>query len=102
MARLYAALTTRQRKPSGLGHIERHAAPLPEALRGIAISTYGKVIRRGWDWLGLLPSSPERINGIIEVPALAQALTLNKGDFVRTGPRGALYLSYRRAIQEAV
>jgi len=36
------------------------------------------------------------------VPSLSQALTLNKGDFVRTGPRGALYLSYRRAIQEAV
>ena len=92
----------RQRKPSGLGHIERYAAPLPEHLRGIAISTYGKVIRRGWDWLGILPAAPDRVTGIIEIPALSQALTLNKGDFVRTGPRGALYLSYRRAIQEAV
>jgi hypothetical protein len=92
----------RQRKPSGLGHIERHALPLPEPQRGIAISTYGKVIRRGWDWLGLQPSAPDRITGIVEVPALAESLTLNKGDFVRTGPRGALYLAYRRAIQEAV
>lgn len=92
----------RQRKPSGLGFLERHALPLPEHQRGVAISTYGKVIRRGWDWLGILPAAPERITGIIEVPALAQSLTLNKGDFVRTGPRGALYLSYRRAIQEAV
>ena len=92
----------RQRKASGLGHIERAASPLPEHLRGIAISTYGKVIRRGWDWLGILPAAPDRVTGIIEVPALSQALTLNKGDFVRTGPRGALYLSYRRAIQEAV
>ena len=92
----------RQRKASGLGHIERHAQPVAESLRGIAIRTYAKVIRRGWDWLGILPAAPERITGIIEVPALAQALTLNKGDFVRTGPRGALYLSYRRAIQEAV
>lgn len=92
----------RQRKPSGLGHIERFATPLPEHQRGIAISTYGKVIRRGWDWLGILPAAPDRVTGIIEIPALSQALTLNKGDFVRTGPRGALYLSYRRAIQEAV
>ena len=92
----------RQRKPSGLGHIERFALPLPEHVRGIAISTYGKVIRRGWDWLGILPAAPDRVTGIIEIPALSEALTLNKGDFVRTGPRGALYLSYRRAIQEAV
>lgn len=92
----------RQRKPSGFGYVQRHALPLPEQLRGIAISTYGKVIRRGWDWLGILPAAPERITGIVEVPALSQSLTLNKGDFVRTGPRGALYLSYRRAIQEAV
>jgi hypothetical protein len=92
----------RQRKASGLGHIERHAQPVAESLRGIAISTYGKVIRRGWDWLGILPAAPERITGILEVPSLSQALTLNKGDFVRTGPRGAVYLSYRRAIQEAV
>ena len=92
----------RQRKASGLGHIERHAQPVAESLRGIAISTYGKVIRRGWDWLGILPAAPERITGILEVPSLSQALTLNKGDFVRTGPRGALYLSYRRAVQEAV
>lgn len=92
----------RQRKASGLGHIERHAQPLPEYLRGIAISTYGKVIRRGWDWLGILPAAPDRVTGIIEIPALSQALTLNKGDFVRTGPRGAIYLSYRRVVQEAV
>jgi hypothetical protein len=92
----------RQRKASGLGHIERHAQPVAESLRGIAISTYGKVIRRGWDWLGILPAAPERITGILEIPSLSQALTLNKGDFVRTGPRGAVYLSYRRAIQEAV
>jgi hypothetical protein len=97
-----AVRTGRQRKPSGLGHIERHALPLSEALRGIAISTYGKVIRRGWDWLGILPAAPDRISGIVEIPALAQALTLNKGDFIRTGPRGALYLAYRSAIQEAV
>jgi hypothetical protein len=92
----------RQRRPSALGYIARHAAPLPEQDRGIAISTLGKVIRRGWDWLGLTPAGAEYIEGLIEVPALAEALTLTKTDFLRSGSRGALFLSYRKAIQEAV
>jgi hypothetical protein len=76
--------------------------PLPEELRGIAVSTFGKVIRRGWDWLALAPASADRIAGLIEVPALAESLTLNKADFIRAGARGAVYLAYRKAIQEAV
>ena len=36
------------------------------------------------------------------VPGLAECLTLNKADFVRSGPRGMTYLAYRKAIQEAV
>jgi hypothetical protein len=39
---------------------------------------------------------------VIEVPELAACLTLNKGDFIRTGARGATYLSFRKAIQQAV
>jgi hypothetical protein len=35
------------------------------------------------------------------VPGLAESLTLNKADFIRTGPRGALYLAYRKGMQEA-
>jgi hypothetical protein len=62
----------------------------------------GKVIKRGWDWLGVTSLQSERINGLIEVPDLAASLTLNKGDFIRTGTRGAVYLAYRKAIQEAV
>src|SRR5439155_5641618 len=67
-----------------------------------AVSTFGKVIKRGWDWLGVTPAAPERIGGLIEVPALAECLTLNKADFIRAGTRGATYLAYRKAIQEAV
>jgi hypothetical protein len=92
----------RQRRPSAVGYLARHGDPLPEQERGLAISTLGKVIRRGWDWLDLSPADGERIEGLIEVPALAEALTLNKGDFLRTGPRGALFLSFRKAIQETV
>ena len=92
----------RRRKPSALGYLSRHPAPLPEDQRGVAISTLGKVIKRGWDWLGVTSLQSERINGLIEVPDLAASLTLNKGDFIRTGNRGAAYLAYRKAIQEAV
>jgi hypothetical protein len=68
----------------------------------VAVSTFGKVIRRGWDWVALTPAAPERVAGLIEVPALAECLTLNKADFVRAGARGATYLAYRKAVQEAV
>ena len=97
-----AVCLARKRKPSAIGYLARTDGPLPEEQRGLAISTYGKVIKRGWDWLGLTPSAPDRVGGLIEVPALAEALTLNKGDFFRTGARGAMYLGYRKAIQEAV
>ena len=100
-ARLAVRLA-RKRKPSALGYLVRDAAPLPEERRGLAVSTFGKVIKGGWDWLGVTPAAGDRIGGLIEAPALAECLTLNKGDFVRSGPRGALYLAYRKAIQEAV
>jgi len=92
----------RKRRPAAAGYLVRAAEPLPEAFRGVAISTFGKVIRRGWDWLGLAPSGADRVAGLIEVPALAESLTLNKADFIRAGARGATYLAYRKAIQEAV
>jgi hypothetical protein len=92
----------RKRKPSALGYLIRVDHALTEDQRGLAISTFGKVIRRGWDWLGMTPTAPQRIGGLIEVPELAACLTLNKGDFIRTGTRGATYLAFRKAIQQAV
>jgi hypothetical protein len=93
---------SRKRKPAVIGWLMRGVAPLPEERRGLAVSTYGKVIKRGWEWLGVTTAQAERIGGLIEAPGLAECLTLNKGDFIRTGTRGATYLAYRRAIQEAV
>ncbi len=92
----------RRRKPAGAGYLVRTAEALPEELRGVAVSTFGKVIRRGWDWLALAPAAADRVAGLIEVPALAESLTLNKADFIRAGARGAIYLAYRKAIQEAI
>jgi hypothetical protein len=92
----------RKRKPSAVGTLVRAHLPLAEHQRGLAVSTLGKIIKQGWDWLGVTPAAPERVGGLIEVPALAACLTLNKADFIRVGPRGATYLAYRKAIQEAV
>ena len=97
-----AIRVARKRKPAGSGYVTRDSAPLPEDLRGLAVSTFGKVIKRGWDWLGIASNSLERVGGLMEVPALAECLTLNKADFIRAGARGATYLAYRKAIQEAV
>ncbi len=91
----------RRRTPSATGFIERNAL-LPADREGIAISTFGKVIKRGWDWLGLAPAARAHISGLIEAPDLAACLTLSKNDFIRTGTRGASYLAYRKAIQEVV
>lgn len=91
----------RRRKPSAVGYMYRET-DLPEHQRGIAISTLGKAIKGGWDWLGVSPSSPSEVGGILEVPALAECLTLNKSDFIRTGERGATYLAHRAAIQKSV
>ncbi len=92
----------RKRKPSALGYLVREDLPLAEERRGLAISTFGKVIKRGWDWIGMTPSTPERVGGLIEVPPLAASLTLNKGDFIRSGARGAAYLAFRKELQKAV
>jgi hypothetical protein len=97
-----AARLPRKRRPSAFGYLLRTGAPLPEDERGLAVSTLGKVIKRGWDWLGVSPAAPDRVGGLIEVPPLAECLTLNKADFLRSGQRGALYLAYRKAVQEAV
>jgi len=97
-----AARLPRKRKPSAQGWLARADAPLPEEERGVAVATLGKVIKRGWDWLGVAPAEADRISGLIEAPGLAEALTLNKGDFIRTGARGATYLAYRKILQEGV
>ena len=97
-----AVRLARRRKPSAVGYLIRERSPMLEERRGLCVSTLGKVIKRGWDWIGLTPSDPLRVAGVIEVPSLAECLTLNKSDFTRSGPRGATYLAYRKAIQEAV
>jgi len=63
----------RKRKPAALGYLFRAPHTLVEERRGVAVSTLGKVIKRGWDWLGLTPAAPERIGGLVEVPGWPSA-----------------------------
>ena len=68
----------RKRKPSATGYLVRRHTAFPEDEQGIAISTLGKAIKRGWDWLGLTPSTGDLVSGLIEAPALAAALTIGR------------------------
>src|SRR5207245_10640715 len=87
----------RKRRPAASGYLVRDPLPLREESRGLAISTFGKVIKRGWEWLGLAPSTPDRIGGLIEAPALAQALPPHKADSLRTGRRAPPARRHRNA-----
>ena len=92
----------RKRLPSAIAVLERHDLPLPDDRHGIAISTRGRVVRRGWDWLGLAPAAPFRITGLVEAPALAASLAPGGSDFVRSGPGASAYTAHRKAIQTVV
>jgi hypothetical protein len=50
----------------------------------VVAGTFGKVIKRGWDWLGLAPTAHAHISGLIEAPDLAANLTFSKNDFIRS------------------
>lgn len=89
-------------KPVGVGFVRRAKKELPEDERGIAISTYGKVIKTGWDWIGINPKNPEYIQGMVEVPDLAAILTTNKADFLRDTNSLQKYYRYRNAIKSEV
>lgn len=92
------------RRPVGFGYLMHrdsfsHFTP---HFRGIMVSTYGKTIRQGWEWIGLFPKSHEKLYGLVEVPGLAEILTTNKSDFLQDARSLKKYYRYRKAIQEAV
>ncbi|MEK7461099.1 MAG: ATP-binding protein [Patescibacteria group bacterium] len=70
--------------------------------QGLSISTYGKVIKSGWEWIGLETPTNQRLFGFVEIPALSQILTINKMDFLRDATSLKKYYRFRKAIQSAV
>lgn len=69
---------------------------------GLKISTYGKVIKGGWEWLGISPKNPELVSGIVEIPELSRILTTNKADFMTDTVSMRKYYQLRKAVQSAV
>jgi hypothetical protein len=88
----------RSRKPFALARFELHTAPVPEPVQGIAIATFGKIIKR--DWLKQHVKEMDRITGIIEVPELVECLTTSKCDFRRDGTAGNRYYRFNKAAQQ--
>jgi hypothetical protein len=97
-------LTRGSRRPVGVGYIAKRAlnsAP-NHNLKGLAVSAYGKVIKCGWEWIGVYPKSYDELYGAVEVPGLVALLTTNKTDFLHDGASIKKYYRYRKAVQAAV
>lgn len=86
----------------GFGHITKSETDIHEDMRGIAVSCFGKIIKRGWEWMGISPKSPHRIYGLVEVPGFSEILTTNKNDFLTDATSLKKYYRYRKAIQETL
>ena len=95
----------RRRTPSFAGFIERRAFVSADR-EGIAIATSGKVIKRGWDWLGLTPAAHGRFTGLVEAPDLAACLTLSKNDFIGAAraahPTSRIEKPFRRSCRASL
>lgn len=94
-------LGKRQKQLVGFGYLNKNKEQ-PSDFFGIGVSTYGKVIKQGWDWLGIFPKSVSQVYGLVEIPALSEILTTNKNDFLRDSASLKKYYRYRKAIQEAI
>lgn len=86
----------------GFGYLTKSVEETPEEYRGVAVSCFGKVIKRGWEWIGITPKSSKNISGLVEVPSLAELLTTNKNDFLTDAKSLQKYYRYRKATQEAI
>jgi len=75
------------------------ASSLPS---GLYISTFGKIIKGGWEWLGIMPKNAQALSGVVEIPALSEILTTNKNDFLSDSASLKKYYKFRKAVQEAV
>lgn len=87
-------------EPIGLGYLVLSQDPVPEELHGVAICTYGKVIRR--DLFRKFPKDAENITGLVEVPSLVAYLQTNKADFRRdaSGRFAQFYREMQRILGE--
>lgn len=81
---------------AGKAPSERHIAS------GLSVSTYGKVIKTGWEWVGIMPKSAETLVGVVEIPAISEVLTTNKSDFLTDAAHLRKFYRLRKAVQQAI
>lgn len=81
---------------AGKAPSERHISS------GLSVSTYGKVIKTGWEWVGIMPKSADTLCGIVEIPALSEVLTTNKSDFLTDAAHLRKFYRLRKAVQQAI
>lgn len=87
------------------GFLARLAGRAPDERRiasGLSVSTYGKVIKTGWEWVGIMPKSAEALVGVVEIPALSELLTTNKSDFLTDASHLKKFYRLRKAVQQAI
>lgn len=89
-------------EPGWLQKILGQAGTTASLPAGLWISTFGKVIKGGWDWLGILPKNSDSLVGLVEIPALSEILTTNKNGFLTDTGSLKKYYKYRKAVQESV
>ncbi|MDP2951675.1 MAG: ATP-binding protein [bacterium] len=85
----------------GFGFLAKNNDLVSDETNGVAISTYGKVIKRGWEWLGF-DFKTSGLFGLVEIPQLSEILTTNKADFLQDGASLKKYYRLRKAVQEAI
>ena len=111
----FKAAVGKSRRPAGIGFLARTeiqgnwldnflgkkiiATSLPA---GLCISTFGKIIKGGWEWLGIIPKHADNLSGVVEIPALSEILTTNKNDFLTDSASLKKYYKFRKSVQEAV
>lgn len=87
------------------GFLARLAGRAPDERRmasGLSVSTYGKIIKTGWEWIGILPKNSETLCGVVEIPALSELLTTNKSDFLTDASHLKKFYRLRKSVQQAI
>lgn len=97
----FVKIKSQKRAIAGFGFLAKAEQLLPDEMRGVTVSTFGKIIKNGWEWLGLDVKDPF-IFGVVEAPPLAEILTTNKTDFLQDAASLRKYYKHRKAMQEAV
>lgn len=94
-------LGRRSKQLAGFGYLAQKRQDDSEKY-GLSVSTYGKIIKSGWEWTGVTPRQGENIYGFVEIPQLSEVLTINKMDFLRDSASLKKYYRVRKAIQSAL